>query len=97
LTFYDIMSLIYMPVISQFYGIKIYIYYDDHNEPHFHAIYGEFEAEVAIKTGKLLDGKLPPNAKRLVNEWIKDHGKELEENWKLAVEHKTLKKIEPLA
>ena len=53
----------YIPVISQFYGIKIYIYYDDHNEPHFHTIYSKFEAEISIKTGNFLEGKSPPNAK----------------------------------
>ena len=36
-----------MPIISQFYGILIYIYKEingRHNIPHFHAKYAEFEA-----------------------------------------------------
>lgn len=49
-----------MPTIAEFYGIKIYIFYDDHAEPHFHAYYGENEAEISVKTGKLMAGKLPP-------------------------------------
>jgi hypothetical protein len=32
-----------MPRICSFYGIIIWIYYNDHNPPHFHATYGEFE------------------------------------------------------
>ena len=28
-----------MPEISLFYGIRITMYYDDHNPPHFHAEY----------------------------------------------------------
>jgi len=35
-----------MPIISQFYGILIYIYKEisgQHNFPHFHAKYAEFE------------------------------------------------------
>lgn len=28
-----------MPEISLFFGIRITMYYDDHNPPHFHADY----------------------------------------------------------
>ena len=28
-----------MPEISLFYGIRVTMYYDDHNPPHFHAEY----------------------------------------------------------
>jgi hypothetical protein len=31
------------------------MYYRDHAPPHFHAIYGEFEATVSIATGDLLN------------------------------------------
>ena len=85
-----------MPTISQFYGIKIYIFFDDHNEPHFHAYYGEHEVEISIKTGKIIVGKLPPNAIKLVKIWMREHKSELLENWKLAEEHKKLKSIVPL-
>lgn len=85
-----------MPIIAEFYGIKIYIFYDDHAEPHFHAYYGGDEGEFSVKTGKLIVGKLPPRAMKLVKEWMNKHKKELTENWKLAEEHKRLKKIDPL-
>lgn len=85
-----------MPIIAEFYGIKIYIFYDDHAEPHFHAYYGGDEGEISVKTGKLIVGKLPPRAMKLVKEWMDKHKKELAENWKLAEEHKRLKKIDPL-
>ncbi len=32
-----------MPVICRFYGILIKMFFDDHNPPHFHAEYGEYE------------------------------------------------------
>ena len=41
-----------MPIISQFYGILIYIYKEigeQHNMPHFHAKYAEFESGEIIK------------------------------------------------
>ena len=85
-----------MPTISQFYGIKIYIFYDDHNEPHFHAYYGEHSVEIAIKTSKQINGSLPPRAMKLVKEWVENHKKELSENWERAEQHKKLKSIEPL-
>lgn len=85
-----------MPAISYFYGIKIYIFYDDHNEPHFHAYYGEYEAGISIISGKIVAGKLPHSAKKLIKKWINEHQKELIEDWKLAKQHKKLNKIDPL-
>jgi hypothetical protein len=58
-----------MPRIAQFYGIAIYMYYRDHAPPHFHAIYGEHEAVIAIATGEVVEGKLPRKARSLVTEW----------------------------
>ena len=34
-----------MPVISDFLGIVIYMYFNEHNPPHFHAKYNEFRAD----------------------------------------------------
>lgn len=36
-----------MPRLSYFYGIAIYVYCRDHAPPHFHAVYGSNDAEVA--------------------------------------------------
>ena len=33
------MEELVMPEISLFYGIRVTMYYDDHNPPHFHAEY----------------------------------------------------------
>ena len=37
-----------MPEISLFYGIRVTMYYDDHNPPHFHAEYNGHKAIVEI-------------------------------------------------
>ena len=58
-----------MPEISRFYGIIIAMYYNEHNPPHFHAKYGEFKAEIDIKTLQILKGEIPKRAKALVLEW----------------------------
>jgi len=59
-----------MPEISRFYGIIIYIYGNDHNPPHIHAKYAGNYSEVEISTGKVIEGDLPTNAKRLVKNWV---------------------------
>ncbi|MGV2388831.1 MAG UNVERIFIED_CONTAM: DUF4160 domain-containing protein [Microcystis novacekii LVE1205-3] len=33
-----------MPEITRFYGIIIKLFFADHPPPHFHAIYGEYNA-----------------------------------------------------
>jgi hypothetical protein len=48
-----------MPRISTFYGIVVTMYHSDHAPPHFHARYGEYEAQIAIDTGEPLAGYLP--------------------------------------
>lgn len=71
------------------------MYWRDHNPPHFHAKYGEYEAEVSID-GVIMDGKLPPRALRHVLEWLDLHKAELIENWSRATKGEPLKSIEPL-
>jgi hypothetical protein len=85
-----------MPRISFFYGISVYMYYRDHAPPHFHAIYGEFEAEIEIPTGAILDGKLPNRAEVLVVEWTEQHRDQLLRNWNLARAGQPLEPVPPL-
>jgi hypothetical protein len=85
-----------LPRISAFYGIAIYMYYRDHAPPHFHAIYGEFEATVSIETGDLLEGRMPRRARSLVSEWAAAHQDELQNVWELARDSQPLPAIEGL-
>lgn len=85
-----------MPRISEFYGIAIYMYFQDHVPPHFHAIYGRLDVEVEIATGDILKGSLPGRAERLVREWAQKYRPELEVNWKLARAHQPVRQIPPL-
>jgi len=85
-----------MPRISEFYGIAIYMYYSDHAPPHFHAIYGRFEAEVLIRSAAVLRGSLPRRALALVREWAERYRQELEENWNRAAAHEELRSIPAL-
>lgn len=85
-----------MPKISEFFGISIYMYFEDHPPPHFHAQYGEFEALIRIDDFRVLRGSLPPRALGLVVEWAGLRKEELLGAWRQAEAKQTLSKIPPL-
>jgi hypothetical protein len=85
-----------MPRISEFFGIVIAMYYNDHVPPHFHAKYAEHEAEVAIESLAVLNGSLPRRALAMVLEWAAAHREELRANWEAAREGKPLSRIRGL-
>lgn len=73
-----------MPVIAMFYGIIIMMYAGnrEHNPPHFHAKYAEFEAEYDFD-GNVLQGELPRMQHRLVMAWAEIHSDDLAADWEL--------------
>ncbi len=85
-----------MPRISEFFGVAIYMYFNDHLPPHFHAEYGEFEAVYTIDTLDILRGHLPRRAHSMIVEWALAHRAELRANWSRAREQRPLEQIEPL-
>ncbi len=85
-----------MPEISRFFGIIVYIFYLDHNPPHFHAKYNEYEAIIRIDSLSVIAGSLPPRALGMVMEWAAIHREEILENWRRAENFEELKKIQPL-
>ena len=85
-----------MPSISQFFGVVIYMYFNDHIPSHFHAEYGEYEAIYEIETLDTLRGSLPHRAHSMVIEWALTHRAELRANWECARDHAPLKEIAPL-
>lgn len=84
-----------MPIISRFLGIVIYILFDDHNPPHFHAEYGEYKISVQILTG-VIEGRFPKRALNAVLEWLDLYKAQLLEDWELAAQHQPLYQIPPL-
>ena len=82
-----------MPEISTFGSIKITMYYDDHNPPHFHAEYGDKTAVVDIQKARVMRGALPAKQLKMVLGWTVMHQDELMENWELARRDQPLKKI----
>lgn len=82
-----------MPEITRFYGIIIKVFFTkEHNPPHFHAVYGEYNGTFEISTLEMYEGDLPHKARKLIIEWASMHQNELMEIW----ESKKLRKLEPL-
>ena len=70
-----------MPTISEFFGILIRMDFGRSSPAHFHAIYGEHEAQYNIATLDVIHGSLPRRAHALVVEWASLHKDELTKNW----------------
>lgn len=85
-----------MPVVSEFEGIEICLYFSDHLPPHFHAKYNENEALVDIENSCVIKGSLPSNKLKLVLAWSELHKTELKSNWEKAKKNQLPQKIEPL-
>ena len=73
-----------MPTISMFRGIKIYINWNDHMPPHFHASYAGQEVIVSINDLEVLEGEMPSKQLKMVL------------GWELAVKKQDLFAIDPL-
>jgi len=85
-----------VPRLSEFYGIVIYMYFQDHSPPHVHAIYAEYEALVRIEDGVVIRGALPRTAAALVQRWCLLRNDELQANWNRAQVPSALEAVEPL-
>ena len=83
-----------MPTISRFYGIVIFLNYNDPDPPHFHARYQDNEVTVTIDSF-LVEGRMPGRALQLIIEWARVHQEELVYNWARARSHEPLAQIEP--
>ena len=84
-----------MPTISSFFSIKIFMNWNDHKPPHFHAKYNNYSAAFDLD-GNVIAGYLPIKEKRLVLAWLELHREELNDNWLRAEKKEELCKIEPL-
>ena len=73
-----------MPTIAYFFGITVLMRYNDHQPPHFHALYQGFEALVGIEDGEVIAGNLPRTASTIVRDWTLVRRTELMENWRRA-------------
>jgi hypothetical protein len=68
------------------------MFFNDNNPPHFKVKYSEFEANILIENGAILNGDLPISKLKLVAAWAEIHKEELLDIWN----SKDFHKIEPL-
>ena len=85
-----------MPEISRFFGIIIRMYFDDHEPPHFHAVYSGMEAEVGIDPIEIREGDMPHRAVSMVLEWAALHQRELMDNWRRLRTSQSAQRVAPL-
>ena len=84
-----------MPTISRFFGIVVFMNYNDHAPPHFHARYQDQEITVEIESG-MVQGKMSRRALQMVFEWAEQRREELRRDWELARSRIPLEPIAPL-
>lgn len=87
-----------MPELSRFGGMVIYMLFMDtkqHNNPHVHVYYEEYEAAVGID-GELLAGALPYKQLKMIVGWLAYHEEEAYAAWNLAVKGEHFEKIAPM-
>ncbi len=70
-----------MPCVKRIDSISIYVYSRDHNPPHFHAQYAEFEELIIIETLETYAGELPKKQRKKVINWAEDNQDYLMDAW----------------
>ncbi|MBK8506062.1 MAG: DUF4160 domain-containing protein [Saprospiraceae bacterium] len=70
-----------MPTIFILDSIKILVFFEDHNPPHFHAIYNEYEELILIPSGESLRGSIPAEQKRKLVEWLALNTNSIVQKW----------------
>ena len=87
-----------MPIISQFYGIIISMFFcesEKHHKPHIHARYNGVKASYDLDSNKI-SGDMPLKQDKLIQAWIQIHKEELNSLWNLMREENKYFKIKPL-
>ena len=87
-----------LPIISQFYGIIVSMFFNDterHHKPHIHVQYAEYHC-VFDFDGNILVGNIPNKQRKIVEAWIALRQEELNALWKVVQDGTGSFYIEPL-
>ncbi len=87
-----------MPLISQFYGILVYMYMEKggvHQKPHIHARYRDQEIVMDF-SGEILAGGFDRKQLKLLEAWVALREDELHASWTALTENGEVIKIEGL-
>jgi hypothetical protein len=69
-----------MPTLAKFDGIKVQDF-ADHNPPHFHVVFAEYEVLVAIPGLDVLQGSMPRSQLERALGWARAHMRDIEDEW----------------
>ena len=72
-----------MPKLSEFFGIKITMYADEHGVPHFHAHHAGQAVVVGIQPLTVLAGGIRARQFGMVMEWAAKHQGDLLDAWNM--------------
>ena len=84
-----------MPEICRFFGIIVSLYWKDHNPPHIHFSYGDYECSISV-LDRVVDGQAPVKVIAQVNDWIDLHAAEILPVWEKGQIGAKLNKLEPV-
>ena len=87
-----------LPIVSQFYGIIISMYFNDtdrHHMPHIHVHYAEYRCTFYFN-GNILSGNIPNKQKKLVEAWIELRKEDLITLWNMLQSGNNGFTIEPI-
>ncbi|MDB5554474.1 MAG: hypothetical protein JWL86_4458 [Rhizobium sp.] len=71
-----------MPTIVKLGNLKIQIFADDHNPPHFHVVTPDYEALVRIRDLEVHVGRIDQRSLETAREWASVNMEVLENEWK---------------
>ncbi len=69
-----------MPAIKEFDGFRIYMYFADHGQPHFHIVGPDFDAKIAIDDLSVMAGEVPRKAREALD-WAEQNKAYLMDLW----------------
>jgi hypothetical protein len=82
-----------VPTVAIVAGVKIQLYAQEHPPPHFHAVFAEFRAQIAIDSLRVLNGTLPPAKLTAVLSWAAQRRRPLLEAWETVLAKERPEKI----
>ena len=65
-----------MPCIKIIDSVKVYVYLKDHNPPHFHVRYNEYEELIVIENLSTHAGSIPNKQRKKVIAWVNENENE---------------------
>ena len=69
-------------LVDKINNLKIHIYPNDHNPPHFHVLTDNIDASFNIKTGELIKGTIEPKDQKRIKYFYENQRENLLEIWK---------------